>query len=231
MKRGMVLGAALGCLAGGCATLGDGNYGVPVDAANRPQPPAASPPILVSASEASTYSTPYLGLVEVTFENNTPVWKEVEHVAVDFGSPAKNQSVTIPSGEDIDAWERAITIRIIRGGNIATTSIEAMGLNAGNALSAWASHLHHASTQPPPPSYPDQHLLSAPFRIPPGLFATRWILLSTSDNPAGGCIDSMILSYETSDHLTGRVRLPFKADSPWQNALCPHSPDVIPPFR
>ena len=63
-----------------------------VAAANRPQATATPPPLVVSASEAPSYSTSYLGLVEVTFENRTSVWKQVDRVTLDFGSPAKNQT-------------------------------------------------------------------------------------------------------------------------------------------
>jgi len=56
-----------------------------------------------------------------------------------------------------------------------------------------------------------------PFAVPPGLFTKRWILLSTPDNSPSGCVDSMLLSYETSDRETGRVLLPFKVlSSDWQ---------------
>jgi hypothetical protein len=228
----------LACPACAFATVESGPYGVPVDAANRPQTTPAPPPLLISASEASSYSTAYLGLVEVTFENRTSVWKQVERVTLDFGSAAKNQSISIASGDDIDAWERAITIR----NALLPTAPPLMGIEAVGGvdkLGAWigrrrpaaappatgaaaaAAPAPEASTVATPPSYPEQHLLTTPFRIPPGLFAKRWILLSTSDNSSGGCIDSMILSYETSDHATGRVRLPFKVNgTDWQAQAC-----------
>ncbi|HVV49270.1 MAG TPA: hypothetical protein VHO06_06415 [Polyangia bacterium] len=238
--------AALACLLGGCATINSGPYGVPVDAGNRPLAAAVPPPLLVSASEVTSYSTRYLGLVEVTFENRTAVWKQVDRVSLDFGSAAKDQSVTIAGADDIDAWERAITIRnalqgLPRAGG-GDIGIEALGLDAGDALGAWAVHRPPAAAAPdtaapptaggPPPNaappapvYPVQHLLTTPFRIPPGLFAKRWILLTTPDNPPGGCVSSMILSYETSDHATARVRLPFKDTmSEWQPACATTTP-------
>lgn len=224
MKQGMAIFGALAGLAAGCATIGSGPYGVPVDAANRPQATAAPPALLISATEVTSYSTAYLGLVEVTFENRTSVWKQVDHVSLDFGSAAKDQSVTIASGDDIDAWERAITIRnaLLQQATAPLAGIEAVG--AHDKLGAWVGGLHpspDASAVPTPPSYPDQHLLTTPFRVPPGLFTKRWILFSTSDNPPGGCVDSMILSYETSDHATGRVLLPFKVTgTEWQQKAC-----------
>jgi hypothetical protein len=243
-KRRLALFGTLACLASGCATIDNGNYGVPVDAANRPQTEAAPPPLLVSAAEAPTYSSRYLGLVEVTFENRTSVWKQVDRVAVSFGSPSKNQNVTIASGEDIAAWERAITIGRAIALTNAGSGIEALGRVPVDRLGAWVDQHHpaaaaagadapaaagaQASAVPTPPSYPDQHLLTTPFRVPPGMFTKRWILLSTSDNPRGGCIDSMVLSYETSDHATGRLILSFKVGgTDWQPTACraPDNPD------
>ena len=63
---------------------------MPVDAGNRPLAAAVPPPLLVSASEVTSYSTRYLGLVEVTFENRTAVWKQVDRVSLDFGSAAND---------------------------------------------------------------------------------------------------------------------------------------------
>lgn len=241
----MVFVGALTCLAGGCGTAYLGNSGVPIVTENRPTSAAAAPLLLVSAREASSYSTRYLGLVEVTFENRTPAWKQVDRVALDFGSPARDQSVTIASGDEISAWERAIKIRglSLREGS-GPTAIETLGLGvAVDAFGAWggqqqgmaasvagapAAAGQEPSTVPAVPFYPDQHLLAAPFAIPPGQFTKRWILLSTPDKPPGGCINSMILSYETSDHETGRVLLPFKVlASDWQPA-CAVSTGPVP---
>jgi len=251
-KKGIALFGALACLACGCATVADVQYGVPLDAANRPQAAAATPALMVSASEAPSYSTTYLGLVEVTFENRTAVWKQVDRVSVDFGSPAKNQSITIASGDDIDAWERAIALRGIGQGiyvglgGYVQTAIESSGVGLVDRLASLIGQHHQAgaagvaagapaaagappSALPTPPSYPDQHLLTTPFRVPPGLFAKRWILLATPDNPPGGCVDSMILSYETSDHATGRVLVPFKVStSDWQAPACNVSAPLSP---
>lgn len=259
-KRVMAFGGALACLAGGCMTVMEGGrLGILVDAANRPQTTATPPALVVSAIEASSYSTRYLGLVEVTFENRTAVWKQVDHVAVNFGGAG--QGVAIASAADIDAWERAITIRDRQETfPAAQTGIEALGLDAGDALGAWASHPATAapapapaavaapapvgpaappvaapapgdagSATPAPPAYPKQHLLTTPFRIPPGLSTKRWILIDTPDNRADACIDSMVVSYETSDHATGRVFLRFKIlGSDWQPTACP-APIYAPP--
>src|SRR4029077_14255747 len=61
-----------------------------------------------------------------------------------------------------------------------------------------------------PARFPPTHLLTLPLRVPPGLFAKRWLLLYTAAQPLGGCIDSFILNYETSAHEHGRVLLKFK---------------------
>jgi hypothetical protein len=292
----MVFFGTLGGFAGGCVVPASyfgtyGTTGVPVDLGNRPIATTASSPLLVSALEASSYSTRNVGLVEVTFENRTPVWKQVDHVAVEFGGPAKDQSVKIASGNEIGAWTRAMIIRATPGVSRDTTAIEALvswrvspdtigdwlGQQQGVAAApvagtppaaapvaaapvagdpaapapAAAAPVAGDPAAPTPaaaapvagapaaagpapsavqaaPSYPDQHLLTVPFSIPPGLFVKRWILLSTPDNPPGGCVDSMVLSYETSDHSTGRVLLSFKIPaSSWQPA-CRAVPSATP---
>ena len=237
------LWVCLGCVVCGCAATNEVQVGVAVDAANRPEVLTAPPALLISASEAPSYSTTYLGLVEVTFENRTGVWKQVDRVAVDFGSPAKNQSVTIATAEDIDAWRRAIRLGSAAASGLTSTGIEMVGMGPLETLgTATGQRAGTAATVAVPaaatldipgagaaagPSYPDQHLLSTPFRIPPGLSTRRWILLSTPDNPPGGCVDSMIVSYQTSDHATGRVLVRFKVSATdWQGPAC--APPVAP---
>jgi hypothetical protein len=192
MKLSMAFLTALACATAGCVTLGDCvNYGIPVDAANRPLPPDAPQPLMVSATEVPDLSTAYMGLIKVTFENHTPVWKQVDRVAVGFGGPAKAQSVTIAAQADIEAWERALGI-------------------------------HPTSPDP----YVTEQLLATPFRIPPGLSETRRILLSTTDKPPGGCIDTMLVSYETSDQQTSRVWVKFKVPgTDWQGPACAPTPE------
>jgi len=218
----MVLVGMLAALAGGCA-MTEGDSGGQPNAPNRPPPP----PLVVSAREAVTYSTTYVGLVEVTFQNQTDVWKEVDQVAVDFGGPAKNQSITIASGEDMDAWERAVRLRCINDAPSRPTSVELLGLGhlfdtLGASGGQRGPTVPAAGSGPAqPPAYPDQHLLTTPFRIPPGLFANRWILLSTPYDPPGGCVDTMTISYETSDHQTARALVPIRLPgSSWQQRTC-----------
>jgi hypothetical protein len=147
---------------------------------------------------------------------------------VDFGSPARNKSVTIATADQIDAWQRAIKLRAPMYASPPSTAVERWGLGAlvdtlGTRVDAPPRDTPATATAagPPPPAYPDQHLLTTPFRVPPGLFTKRWILLSTPDDPPGRCIDSMILTYETGDHEIGRVSLPFKVSpTDWQPRAC-----------
>jgi len=227
MRVVMLLAASV--LVAGCVPFDvPGQPGVPLNAANQPHDAAAPQPLQVSAAEAVNYSSAYLGLVEVTFENPTAVWKQVVRVAVDFGSRANNQSVTIATSDEIDAWQRAIRLRLRHVESaVPSTAIDLRGLGVevdplGTGVDPHPQGAPAAATDggAPPPAYPDQHLLATPFLVPPGLFTKRWILLSTPENPLGGCVESMLLVYETSDHQTGRVRLPFKAPSAWQAHAC-----------
>jgi hypothetical protein len=225
----------------GCATVNSGDYGVALDDSGHPRSSAPSNERLqISAGERGSLSSPYFGVVEVTFENNTPAWIQIDHIDLDFGTPDKNKSVLIPWGEDIDIWEQATLQRnAIRRANTETV----LGLVAIAGSVASAAGGHHAAggiggtvavgalaglyaqeradaveATRDPSRFPPTHLLTLPLRVPPGLFTKRWLLLYTAAQPLGGCVDSFILSYETAEHEHGRVLLKFKGSYNYSSA-------------
>ena len=238
----------------GCATVNSGDYGVALDDTGHPRSPApGNERLKISAGEHGALSSTYFGVVEVTFENNTPAWIQIDHIDLDFGSPDKNKSVFVPWGDDIDNWEQATLQRnAIRATDIET-GLELLAL-AGSVASTAGRHHHSVGmlggtvalgalaglyaqdseaaveATRAPSRFPATHLLNLPLRVPPGLFAKRWLLLYTAARPLGGCIDSLILKYETAEHEHGRVLLKFKggyygggADgvgSEWQVQAC-----------
>ena len=133
----------------------------------------------------------------------------------------RTRACSFPWGDDIDIWEQATLQRnAIRRANTET----ALGLIAIAGAVASAAGGHHAAgaiggtvalgalaglygqertdaveAAGAAARFPPTHLLALPFRVPPGLFAKRWMLLYTAAQPLGGCIDSFILNYETSD--------------------------------
>jgi hypothetical protein len=240
---------AAGVAFSGCATVNSGDYGVALDDTGHPRSAAPKDERLkISAGELSGLASPYFGVVEVTFENNSPAWIEIDHIDLDFGTADKNKSVLIPWGDDIDAWEQATiqrnAIRVANtetalgvlaiGGLVARSAagnhqVRALGgtvaLGALAALDVKAAEAAADATRDPS-RFPPTHLLSMPLRIPPGLFAKRWLLLYTAAQPLGGCIDSVILGYETADHEHGRVLVRFRGyagdwqSSEWQPKSC-----------
>ena len=240
--------------------MNSGDYGVALDDTGHPRSSAPNNERLkISAGEQGELSSPYFGVVEVTFENNTPAWIQIDHIDLDFGTADKNKSVFIPWGEDIDTWERATLQRnAIREANTQTV----LGLVAVAGAVASTAGRHHAvgaiggtvalgalaglyakereaavEATGDPSRFPPTHLLTLPLRVPPGLFAKRWLLLYTAAQPLGGCIDSFILNYETADHEHARVLLKFKGGysgtdgegSEWQFKSCnPHQSTISP---
>jgi hypothetical protein len=228
-----MVGAGAAALSG-CMTVNSGDYGVALDDSGHPRNPTAiGEPMKISAGELGPLSSLYFGVVEVTFENTSPAWIQIDHIDLDFGTADKNKSVFVPWGDDIETWKRAAFHRPVMltfndqrllgwppigepvvgaaaGGRMArapggTVALEALpGLDAEEPETA-------VETTRAPPRFPSTHLLSLPLRIPPGLFARRWLLLNTAARPPGGCIDSFILSYETADHVRGHVLLKFRA--------------------
>ena len=225
----------------GCATVNSGDYGVALDNTGHPRTPAPENERLkISAGERGALSSAYFGVVEVTFENNTSAWIQIDHIDLDFGSADKNKSVFIPWGQDIDTWEEATLQRnAIRAVNRET----ALGVIAIAGTVASAAGSHHAAgaiggtvalgalagiyaqdrsdaieATREPSRFPPTHLLTLPLRVPPGLFAKRWLLLYTAARPLGGCVDSVILSYETAGHEHARVLLKFKGGENYSSA-------------
>ena len=69
--------------------------------------------------------------------------------------------------------------------------------------------------------YPESHLLTVPFSVPPGLFIKKWILVYTNSDVAGRCIDRLTLSYQPAPARTEHVLLTFKdRSSEWQSSGC-----------
>jgi hypothetical protein len=240
-------------LAQGCATIQSGTYGVPVDASNHPLPATSPPPLRVSAAEIGDASNPYFGLIEVTFENDSPAWQQIDRVDLDFGSPDRNRSVQIPWGDDVDTWYEAVSVRnsvratneemVLRtlalvgalGGAVGRGHGHGAGASvavAGGVLAVGALGALYVNKQEQAadaasggPRFGSGHLLSTPIRVPPGLFTKRWILLYTAARPLGGCIDRVVLTYQLSDQRQARVLLEYKAEwSEWQRDACGSPP-------
>ena len=65
--------------AAGCATIKSGEYALPLDAKGRvAAAPVTAAGLLISGKEVSDLSSPYFGLLEVTFENPTAEWVHID---------------------------------------------------------------------------------------------------------------------------------------------------------
>jgi hypothetical protein len=74
-----------------------------------------------------------------------------------------------------------------------------------------------------PEPFPEDHLLSVPFAVPPGLFAKKWIVVNTRSHDPATCLRWANLDLDTEDGKHDRVRLTFGDDSSeWQAQSCRH---------
>jgi len=195
-------------------------------------------------------ASPYLGVVEVTFQNATSAWQEIDEISIDFGTPERNQRVLVPWGAELSAWAHAVLVRDAIGlenasGHVSAGTLgyvlrqmdryaaigaevrEAGGLLSIDALATLGSTAGAAPTggstvnqSAPERRFPANHLLTFPIRVPPGLFAKRWIVLYTTDRAPPDCINHLVLAYRLSDDTRGKVLLPFKEWSTWQQERC-----------
>jgi hypothetical protein len=234
-------------LAVGCASIRTGAYATPVDASgHRLGSSATTSGLMISGREVTDLSSPYFGLVELTFENTSSEWVRIQRMNLDFGTPAKNQLVLVPWGTDITSWrDAAYQRRAIREANTeAALSLIAIGgavvsaaaprnsparalggLATVGSLTALVAkdYQDRVNALEGAATFPESHVLSLPFGVPPGLFSKKWILLNTRPRADVGCVRSMLLDYQTENGQTERVQLEFKpagTHSEWQSGSC-----------
>lgn len=242
---------ALGLLAG-CASVRNDYVAHPHDpatgkwAARGGETPSG---LVVTGEERTQYSSDYFGVVDVTFENTTDRWIHIKSVRLRFDGPEYDRTVSVPEGEQLRSWARATHQRLAvsrhnRETALALVALAGMtaglasdnravratgGVAAAGALGALAVDEANQAVEraeqpaaPHTPAYYDTHLLAVPFSIPPGLFAKRWVTLSTA-GAAAPCVRSMIIDYDIEGGKREHVYLPFRTSrngSDWQTAEC-----------
>jgi hypothetical protein len=227
-------------VAAGCASVSSGPYGTRVDDNGHPAngPPAVAG-LKVSGTTIDQLSSPSFGVVELTFENESASWIRIRRARLDFGTARLNEAVAIPAGADLEAWRQAIVERmIIRADPLASPVFFALGaarhrhgtgpvpgpLEAQPVEQSIATFVAPPAEQSgPAPAFPPYHLYAVPIAVPPGLFAKRWVVLSTPRWV--GCIRRVIVEYEIEDGRQERVALavrdrPEAGSSEWQEAEC-----------
>jgi hypothetical protein len=195
----------------GCATVRTGDYGSALDARGHALPGATTPLHLkVSARELKDYSSAYFGALVVTFENASSQWIRVKKMGVRFQTGEQNRGVMIPQGDDLESWLSAAQLRYEMRETNDELADEQIGENRGRLVT--------------PGQFPEGHVLAVPFSIPPGLFARRWIVLSTPGASAGiGCVTTLVLEYDVEGDRQERVSLAFRQlgnRSEWQRREC-----------
>jgi hypothetical protein len=239
----------LAACASACATIHDGSYAQPLDASGKTvkSNPTASG-LVISGSEIADLASPHFGAVQITFENATGSWVHIRTIALGFGGAAKTASVFVPWGEELASWQRAIAIRNdIHRVNTSTTlaafaiigaTVEGLSKNqataaVGGLLAAGTlgtavgrGLVENANAAQVAPMFPETHLLTLPFSVPPGLFAKRWIVLNTAAGDAAGCINGMMIDFETDTGVKQRVWLQLRGGevSAWQRERCESDP-------
>jgi hypothetical protein len=218
----------------GCASFRGGDYGVPVGAHSASTPQPLDKALLVSGGELSSLSSARFGALEITFENPGGEWIHVRRVGLDLGRPALNAAVTIPGGADLEAWLEATELRNAEG-LVASVAHEersgaapAVGAPPANGMLtvAVARGLSELAEAGDADQYPNDHLMSVPFTVPPGLTIKRWIVLGTP--PGLACVSRVVLEYETEGGPR-RVALTVNhAASLWQRRECPVEPVAWP---
>ena len=154
----------------------------------------------ISSEIMYRYCTEYFGLVNVTFENKSADWVEVQSVDISFGNPEYDQKVAVVTGERLLAWYDSITAKlesdafysrlllgtIITAGSVISrergsdlagaVALGSFGVLTIKELGAIKDRIELGQV------VPRTHLLSGKFSVPPEFSASRWILFNTKKN-------------------------------------------------
>ncbi len=236
------MAVALLCAGSGCATVASGSYGHPIDEMGTVYDSHRTLSGLeISARELGGMASEHFGYVEVTFENKTDHWVRIERMNLGFGDTNKEKSVFVPWGRDLESWQLAINERnavrrtneetalglTAAGGAALASSSSDRGVKAVGGLiavaaltTAFAKEMNdRVSDATDARPFPETHLLNVPIAVPPGLFASRWIVLNTQSDQA--CLRSMIVDYDVAGGSRERVLLELRrGGSEWQHAAC-----------
>jgi hypothetical protein len=195
----------------------------------------------VSGGEMDDLASPYLGAIQLVFDNESADWVRIRGVRLRFASPEHDAAVRVPYGSDLTTWyestlrrnevreqNRQVLLGLIAlgGATIAAASgdeaVRAVGgvasLGAVTALTV-SDVKASIDALERPAMFPESHLLAGPFAVPPALSVKKWITLGT---PGGSspCVSDMTLSYEVEGRAREHVYLKFKVDSEWQARAC-----------
>lgn len=199
----------------------------------------------VSGGEMADLASPYLGAIQLVFENESAEWVRIRDVRLRFGSAEQDAAVRVPYGTDLTSWYESTLVRNdVRDHN---RSIVLGSITLGAAMVAAASHDEtvraagglaslgaataltvsdvdaRIDALERPAMFPEHHLLAGPFAVPPALFVKKWITLQT---PGGSlpCVAGMTVSYAVDGRAREHVYLKFKVSSEWQAKACRSRP-------
>jgi hypothetical protein len=231
-----------------CATVHNGEYAIPVDQKGHHKidfNTKTGLDLIISSIEYESLSSKYFGVINITFENKSDEWVKIKKIIIDFGNDDKNKNIKITSGNELHYWAKSISKkREIAEFNkkIILGSIGIIGLgvaggtknsnlkNIGSALFLGAAtslavteYNRNLNKIQNPRIFPENHLLSANFAIPPGLFVKKWIVLNSKNYRKTKIIDKVYLRCITEEGKSEKFKLVFRnfiqSNSLWQADL------------
>lgn len=198
-----------------CATTHPGNTAHTLLSENNPQ-------LKLSAYTVTDINNPAFQLIEVTFENLSESWINIEQANVVIHTP-KESGLSVVQGSELSYWAEAMEFQIKKdhhnraalqtamlglGGaamvsgnssNSESLALAGAGITAGTTIWAVADTLTYSKRKAESTSMtPDSHLHN-PFAVPAKLFLRRWVLLN---KPASKKIDKLVLEI-TADGKKG----------------------------
>ncbi len=216
-----------------CASIHSGNYAVPIEANGESQDKIKTDlGLIISGSINHLYCTEYFGFIDFTFENQSDKWIRIQNVKIHFGNDDADRNIKFVSGVDLLHWKKAMQMKVAIDEHnqkliigslaglsklIATISddedlkdisnVSTIGLLTSLAVNEFNEKTDILEKTK---IFPDNHLLSSDFTIPPGLFTKKFLLLNSQNHNEIPLIQHLFIEYVTDDGNIESVKLRFR---------------------
>lgn len=211
-----------------CASVHTGSFARDVDKApSSSSDNRTTSGLVISSAINDQYCSEYFGMVDFTFENTTQDWIRIKKIIVDFGTNKIDTNTKFTSGYDLKVYIHACDRRnAIKQFNNELLLGSVAGVAYGTAmlsdnedvktagmvvLTGLAASLTVADFNRNLDSirrsaiFPENHLLSEGFIIPPNLFVNKWLLINSKNHHETGFIGGFYLEYEMENGQKERV--------------------------
>lgn len=228
------------------ASLHSRNYAEKIENGKKISTKKVDAGLKISGKIDKDYSSEYFGFIDLCFENKSDNWVDIKEVNVYFRKDAVNSNVRFSSGRDLAHWKKSMDEiiereqhqkRVVLGtltafsygvnqlssnDNVkAVSGVSTIGLGSSIAVSEFRKKRKDIERSK---IFPENHLLSDQFIIPPGLHSKKFVLLNSYNHDEIPLVQSLYMELVHSDGTVETYKLRFReltsnSNPRWQQSI------------